>query len=283
VTRRFIGKTRQLAWAPERTVLFGQSIPPSCDGVALRLLARRLRRIASVTVRDDESARKLAGQGVTATVSPDTAFALTRDDADFAAARAAYFHQGLAAETTALFSVRSFNRMYPASTEGYVARLAETMRLLNASNWRVAVLLQADVDACDGDRAMIEALRAEVPGLAVIDPFAHGDTPWRTALGAVAMAGTVIGTRYHTAIFGMIAGRAPVSLWYSNKGEDLGRRFALPGASADAFDPARIAALARDHAGAGFDPAPVRRQVRTDFASAIAAVPDRAARRTSAA
>ena len=271
VTRRFLQKLEQLRWAPERTILFGQSIPPSCDGTALRLLAFYLRGIASVTLRDPVSVERLAARGVRAQLSVDTVFALDAGDADRAAARRIYAEAGLSGEETALFSIRNFNRMYPVGEAAYLARITETMHGMQCAGMQAAVLLQANVNDDDTDLKLAEKLRADVPGLKVLNPFGGGGTPWRTALGLVAEAGAVIGTRYHTAIFRMVAGKMPVGLWYSNKGEDLHRRFGVPGASAGEFEPGAIVQAALDSANRAYDPAPLRAQVFADFRRAIGA------------
>jgi len=208
VTRRFLSKLSQLRWAPQKTMLFGQSIPPSCDGVALNLLAKHLRRISSVTVRDPQSVEKLSGRG------------------------------------TAVFSIRSFNHMYPTDEADYMRRMVDTMVRLSDAGLSVAVLLQAEVDEADSDRTLCEALRQQFSRLKILDPFQADGEPWRVALGALGEARTVIGTRYHTAIFRMVMGRMPVGLWYSNKGEDLHRRFHVPGSTSDGFNPAVIAPMA---------------------------------------
>lgn len=269
LTRRFMQKLEQLRWAPERTHLFGQSIPPSCDGVALRLLARHLRGIKSVTLRDPVSVARLEEKGVSARLSVDTVFALSGADADFDTARKLFSAAQLVPEETALFSIRNFNRMYPVDEETYLARIAATMKGMQKAGLQTAVLLQANVNADDSDMRLAAQLSKEVPGLKLLDPFGVAGTPWRAALGLVALSGAVIGTRYHTAIFRMIAGRMPVGLWYSNKGEDLHRRFGIPGASAGEFDPAEIARQALDCAGTAFDAAALRHQVFEDFSMAL--------------
>ena len=270
LTRRFIEKLSHMRWAPGRTMSFGQSIPPSCTGVSLRLLAWHQKRIASVTVRDVASAEKLRKLGVKVTLSVDSAFALTKEDGDEQAARAAYAEAGLEPGNTVVFSIRNFNRMYPVDQPDFIARIAATMEHLKARGCDVAVLIQADVNDDDSDRAIARQLQEEVEGLAILDPFRSEGTPWRVAFGIVDLAASVIGTRYHTAVFRMAAGKMPVGLWYSNKGEDLSERFGVPGAHAGDFDPVQIADLAMKYRDIAFNSGPLRQRVTEDFNRAFA-------------
>ena len=272
ITRRFLSKLKAFDEAPERTVVFGQSIPPSCDGFALRLLARRLRRIAGVCVRDEKSVAKLAARGVSARLGVDSAFALTPSPEDREAALAAFAAQGLDPEETALLSIRGFNRMYPLNEEAFLSRMAIMANRLAREGLRPALLIQSRVNEADSDAAGAAYLRRECPSLVVIDPFAPDAqvAPWRLAFGALSEAATVVGARYHTAVLRMAAGRAAYMLWYSNKGEDLARRFALPGAAADVFDPEAAAQTVAGMAGVRFNAAPLRAQAQRDFDAMLA-------------
>ncbi len=282
LTRRFIEKLSHMRWTPKRTMSFGQSIPPSCTGLSLRLLAWHLKRISSVTVRDVASAEKLGKLGVDVTLSVDSAFALTAKDGDEVAARAAYADAGIEPENTVVFSIRNFNRMYPVDQPEFIARIAETMEHLKAKGCDVAVLIQADVNDDDSDRAIARQLQDEVEGLAILDPFKGKGTPWRVAFGIVDLAAQVIGTRYHTAVFRMAAGKMPIGLWYSNKGEDLNVRFGVPGAHAGDFDPAQIADLALQYRDIGFNSGPLRKRVIEDFRNALAVSSSTADRKIAA-
>ena len=271
LTRRFIEKLSHLRWVPEQTMSFGQSIPPSCKGIALRLLARRLKQVSSVTVRDVASAKKLQKLGVNAVLSVDSAFALSASDGDREGARKLYADAGLKPENTILFSIRNFNRMYPVDQEQFLARIAKTMQLLKAKGRDVAILIQADVNDDDSDRHIARQLQEEVEGLAILDPFTAEGAAWRVAFSAVDIAGSVVGTRYHTAIFRMAADKMPVGLWYSNKGEDLHTRFGVPGAHAGDFDPELICDLAIRYQSIGFNSGPLRQRVTKDFQNALSA------------
>lgn len=272
LTRRLLQKFEQLRWAPERTVLFGQSIPPSCRGLAFQMLAHHLRRIASVTVRDPLSYTRLREKGVNANLSVDSAFALDKRDADCRAARDLFDSNGLIADRTVVFSIRNFGKMYPTDEGEFRAKIVRTMELFKSLNYQIAVLIQADVDKNDTDRVLAMTLQEGVPELKVLDPFQNGKEPWRVALGVTVMAGTVIGTRYHTNIFRMIGGGVPVGLAYSNKGEDLNERLGIPGANAASFHPEDIVALAERAAQQRFDPEPLRIRVQSDFDAAMQCV-----------
>ena len=63
VTRKFLSLARELAGHRQAAFVFGQSLPPSCRGLALRYLSRVFRQLSSVTVRDEESAAAVAGDG----------------------------------------------------------------------------------------------------------------------------------------------------------------------------------------------------------------------------
>lgn len=272
LTRRLLQKFEQLRWAPEQTLLFGQSIPPSCRGIAFQMLAYHLRRIASVTVRDPLSYTRLRAKGVNANLSVDTAFALEGEDANIPAAKDQFAANGLAAERTVVFSIRNFGKMYPINADVFRSKITETMELFEQRDYQVAVLLQADVDESDTDQALARELQQSIPNLKILDPFQSGQEPWRVALGITAIARAVVGTRYHTNIFRMIGGGMPVSLAYSNKGEDLNDRLGVLGASADSFRPNEIVAMAEQAVQMRFDPEPLRMQVRTDFDAALARV-----------
>ena len=281
LTRRLLQKFEQLRWAPERTVLFGQSIPPSCRGIAFQMLAHHLRRIANVTVRDPLSHMRLRAKGVNANLSVDSAFALEKKDADCRAARELFVSNGLSPERTVVFSIRNFGKMYPIDEDEFRAKIVRSMELFESLDYQVAVLLQADVDKNDTDRALAIALQENILNLKILDPFQGSKEPWRVALGVTAIAGSVIGTRYHTNIFRMIGGGVPVSLAYSNKGEDLNGRLGIPGANAASFHPGEIVAMAEKAAQKRFDPEPLRAQVHADFEAVIQCVKNVSAKNRS--
>ena len=79
ITRQFLKNAAQLSIAPKRTALFGQSIPRSCHGMSFQWLCRYLKKVASVTVRDQESFQRLQQAGVNAKLSYDSVFAAEID------------------------------------------------------------------------------------------------------------------------------------------------------------------------------------------------------------
>jgi polysaccharide pyruvyl transferase WcaK-like protein len=273
VTRQFLKNLEELRRCPSRTILFGQSIPRSCHGLSLALLCRRLRRLAAVCVRDAESQRRLRRGGVEARLSYDAAFALTPEPAAVPEAERLLRAAGVDPAQAALLSVRAFDSMYVHDNDRFLRRMVELCRLLEGDGLRPVILVQSRAYAADNDMAVAEAIRAEMPGVAVFDPFLEdaGVEHWQLAMGALQSAAVAIGIRYHTSVLALAAGRLPYNLHYSNKGRDLSERLGLPGCDLGSFEPAEqltaILATAHRH----FDAEPIRRHVRESFAECLAA------------
>ena len=87
LTRRFLTNLAELNAQPYKTILFGQSIPPSCQGMSLQLLAHAIRRISAAVVRDETSFQTLRNAKTSVALSYDTAFALQHDPAVASVAR----------------------------------------------------------------------------------------------------------------------------------------------------------------------------------------------------
>lgn len=239
-TRRFVQNVRELSEPdPSRTFLFGQSIPSSCRGLALRALARTLRRLSSVTVRDAQTHRRLRALGVPATLSWDLAFAYQPAPGATAAGRALFDQAGLDASRSVLLSVREFDAMYPGNRADFLTRMSALASRLIQRGHTPAVLIQAASSGGDCDLAMALDLQRATPGVAILCPFSlrGGHRPVDAVVGAIAQARAVVAVRYHMAVLRLLAGRRPYSLHYSNKGQDLADRLALPGSSLQAFDP----------------------------------------------
>ena len=255
LTRRFACQLLQLAVAPPaRCFAFGQSVPASCRGLAFGLLARAMRRLAGVTVRDEASHQRLREAGVAAELSWDIAFAYRPVGAALPAACQLLEQAGVDPARCVLISVREFDAMYPHDNERFVTRIAELCRLLRGRGHQPALLLQADAAGSDSDRRVAARIGARVADLPVIDPFAaapHGH-PVDALLGLLALARGAVAVRYHTAVLRLLAGLVPYSLHYSVKGRDLARRLRLPGTDLDDLDPAAAiagieASFERDH------------------------------------
>jgi len=272
MTRRFVHNLRALAAPdPARTFLFGQSIPHSCRGLSLQLLARVLRRLSSVTVRDADSAARLRALGVDATLSWDLAFGYRPAPGCAAAGRALFARSGIDPARAVLLSVREFDAMYPQDSARFEARMAELARLLHARGHAPAVLVQATAAGADSDHAVARRLRQAVPQLGLLDPFAvgAGHHPVDALVGALAQARSVVAVRYHTAVLRLLAGRVPYSLHYSVKGADLAQRLALPGDALDSFDPRTALVAIERSIGQAHDASDQRTHVRHGFAQAL--------------
>lgn len=274
VTRNFLANVGQLAQLPgERTMLFGQSIPRSCRGLAFAGLALTLRRLGAVSVRDEISHRRLNKAGVPARLGLDTVF-MHEPGAHWAPiGRRLLDAHGVDAERCALISLRNFGGMYRHDTDTFLARLLTLCESLRARGHQPAILIQSNVDGADNDRPPATWLQARLPDLPLVDPFTVTDAaPWEAAAGAVGVARMVLGVRYHASIFRMMQGRAACTLYYSNKGRDLVERLGQPGCDLAAFDPvATLDALERSAEGI-VDAASLRRIARADFATGLASI-----------
>ncbi len=272
-SRRFLQNVRALAQPdPQRTMLFGQSIPSSCRGVALRLLARTLRRLSSVTVRDVQSHQRLRELGVKAELSWDIAFACEPAPGVEAAGRALFERAGIDANRCALISVREFDTMYPGNRSDFVARMAALATRLKRRGHAPAVLIQAASTGGDSDLAMALELQRQVPKLAILCPFSlgGGHHPVDAVIGAIAQANSVVAVRYHTAVLRLLAGRTPYSLHYSNKGQDLADRLGLPGSHLHGFDTDAAVTGLEASADRLHNPAAQTAQVRESFGHGLA-------------
>lgn len=271
VTRAFLGNVWQLYQRRRKAILFGQTIPASCQGAALQLLAGVLRNLPAVVVRDEASHAELRSHGVDAQLSFDTAFALAPTCSGKQAARSLFEAAELEPERTILLSVRSFDALYPHDREHFVDRMVQLANRLSERGHQVAVPIQSDVSANDSDRLLASELAGRSDAISVLDLFApmSDDVDHVERLvGAMAIANIVVGVRYHATVLRLAAGRMPYNLSYSRKGEDIGRRLSLCGAKLDAFDPEQEIAAIEATAKQDFDVAPVRAHVRESFARA---------------
>ncbi len=275
VTREFMGNLFKLARSPaDRTFLFGQSIPQSCKGLSFNLLSSVLRRLSSVTVRDELSHERLQKAGVNSRLSFDTAFAYRIHSGALKAGQLLFDAHGLMPCTTALISVRGFDAMYPHDNEKFQDKMARFCELMIHRGHVPAILCQADAKGADSDRAVIQELRRKVPGIKMMSPFEMGGVhdPVDAFVGAVALANSVVAVRYHTTVIRLLAGRHAYNLHYSIKGRDLSRRLGLPGTALESFEPEQAMTQLELTADRVFDPAEQRRDVEEAFASSLARV-----------
>lgn len=271
ITRNFVSGLSSLASVPaHKTIVFGQSIPRSCRSLAFRLLTRRLRKLASVTVRDEESWRRLTGAGVVAQLSYDAAFVLKPSEPGTAAAHVRLAQAGVTPARAAVLSIRGFDAMYPTDNREFLEKISALCKAFTARGLTPVVLMQSFAGGSDNDQAMLDQLVSRVPTVRCIDPFAsaYRARPWETAIGVLGLAKVAVAVRYHTAVFRALSGRSPYNLYYSNKGEDLVSRLGMPGTSIQAFDPTRdIDAIMRT-AEQRFDIDAIRAELKKDFEAA---------------
>lgn len=270
ITRRFLANVRALSGAPnDRTFVFGQSIPPSCRGLAFRILARTMRTLSSVHVRDETTYSKLRACGVNAKLSFDSAFGLTPGSAGAKAAQALCAQAGVVPEQSAFISLRGFTGMYGYSSHELLGRLHQLACSLSARGHQPVFVLQSRVDSSDDDLQIAAALAREVPQARVLDlTQAQGAQPWDVAAAVLAAARIVVAVRYHTSVLRMLSGRGAYNIYYSNKGADLVRRLGQPGVSLQHFEPAAAIAAIERSAEQPFDITPVRAQVTADLRQA---------------
>jgi len=267
MTKRFVGNIAAISRRASQTMLFGQSIPGSCNGLAFGILSTALKRLPAVVVRDINSHARLQAAGVDAELSYDAAFTLAPEPAQIAAAHALLSKLGLSSERLAVISLRGHSHMYSETGDHAERAIASVARRLLARGHQVALIVQADSDYCDSDWTMCKRIRAEIPGIAVIDPI-HEPSPvpaWELLAGLLAIANLVVAVRYHTAVLRLAAGRKALILYYANKGKDLCERLGQPGMPLSAAGCEDAITLAEQSASGVFDPEPLARDVLDHF------------------
>lgn len=263
---------RRMASSAERTFAFGHSLPHALQQTWLEHTAKVLRTLSSVVVRDRTSAHRLNAAGIPAALGHDPAFVLQPSLAFVAAAGLAYARTGLMAERAALISVRDLDRDGVVPAASLPGRIASLMQVLRARGHQPALLIQTDLGADHGDRAIATRVAALLPDVAVIDAFepAGGVVGWPLVSGLLARARLVVAGRYHTAVLRLCAGREPFILHDTHDVEDLADRLNLPRASAKSFDAEAIIAELEATAETAFDPEPLRRDVQDRFGACLA-------------
>lgn len=273
VTRRFLELVRELSGNdPRRSFVFGQGLPSSCRGAALSWLARTMRRLSSVTVRDASSHERLRAVGVRAELGYDTVFAYEPGSGVQAAGQALWELAGMDPARAVLFSVREFDAMYPHDGARFEGRLVTLLQSLRQRGHEPALVIQAQADGADSDREVLARLRQQVGHLPVLDPFdiaLREHHPLDALLGVLGQAAAVLAVRYHTAVLRMLAGRQPYNLYYSTKGHDLVQRLGVPGQSLADFEPDALVLQIEASIDKAFDPAPIARMVRSQFQAAL--------------
>jgi polysaccharide pyruvyl transferase WcaK-like protein len=267
VTRRFLSLLWEVLSHGRQAFVFGQSIPPSCRGAALRMLAAAFRRLGAVVVRDTRSRKLLKEHGIAAELSYDTAFVLRPQAAAIHAAYGLLERHGLVPERTVLISLRGGSTMYGLDDRECDRDLAMITQQLTARGHQPALLVQADCDAGDTDKMQAMRLAKLAGGVPVIDPFTIPPpmSPCEVLTALLSVANIVVGVRYHSAILRLVSGRAPFVLYYSNKGRDLCERLSLPGQRlSSGVDEDLILAIEKS-GEMSFDPNPISRDVTQHF------------------
>jgi polysaccharide pyruvyl transferase WcaK-like protein len=270
ITRRFLQNLQAISRRPRATMLFGQSIPRSCHGFSFFCLSKALSRLSNVTIRDEESYRRLTSAGVKVELSFDTAFALPRQFTSLETAGNLYSAAGLDAASTVLVSLRNQSTMY-APNDGE-KQILEIAKHLDQRGHQVGLLIQAQGDDADTDWTLAKTIQAEVPNAKILNPFsvAAGIEPWSVLTAALGMARGVVAVRYHAAVLRMVEGKQAYVLHYSNKGEDLCLRLSQPGSKLGDMNVAELAKDIEKTFDRDFQAGTVQRHVKNSFASAVA-------------
>ncbi|GAB6140816.1 hypothetical protein JCM14076_15450 [Methylosoma difficile] len=269
VTKKFLNNLNLLGKKPNTTFLFGQSIPASCNGPSLKLLASQLKRINSVTVRDQQSYKKLSEMGVNCKLSFDTSFVL-QCSAE-AERQADIVLENLEATRSAVISLREFNSLYPANNEIFVRNIGKLCRKLLEYDYQPVLLIQSKVSEKESDWVVAKAIMELCPGAKVLDLLAYQSTvpSWELLQAVLKKAGLIVAVRYHTAILALAAGRVPYNLYYSNKGADLCERLKIPGGFIGNFNPDYEFSAITNTCSKSFNAEPIRRCLANDFKEAL--------------
>jgi polysaccharide pyruvyl transferase WcaK-like protein len=267
VTRRFLALIWEALSHGRHAFVFGQSIPPSCRGMGLRLLSAAFRRLGPIVVRDTQSHRLLEEHGISAELSHDTAFVLRPQTSAMRSAYELLNQHGLAPERTALISLRGGSEMYSLDDAACDRDLAMITQHLMARGHQPALLVQADCDAGDTDKMQAMRLSRFSGGVPVIDPFTvlPPTAPCDVLTALLSIVNIVVAVRYHSAILRLVSGRAPFVLHYSNKGRDLCDRHGLPGQRLSSGVDDDLIRSIEASADMNFDPNPVSRDVTQQF------------------
>ena len=268
ITKQFLKNVYALSRYAKNTALFGQSIPRSCQGISFRLLAIQLKKLSTVVVRDQESFNRLQQSTIPAKLSYDTVFAAPIN-LDHQREVQEHFQGELDIDNLVVVSLRSFDHLYPANNERFLLEIQRLFALLEEAGLQLGIILQSKVDHADSDLAIINALN-KTQKIKLIDPFlAHATlahiAPWEIAQAIIAEAKLVIGIRYHTAIFRLLGGKMPFNIFYSNKGQDLQERLAVPSCSVADFTAEKYFSEIMATENQVFDARVITQQVSNDF------------------
>jgi len=272
ITRRFLENITQLRSQPQATALFGQSVPRSCQGLSFQLLSSSLKKIANVTVRDQESYDRLRQAGVDANLSYDAVFS-QQVQRRWVESVAYHLRGVINFSETAIISLRPFDNLYQYDSQRCLEKIVGLCQELKKQGYVPTILHHAHVDGKDADAVMVAEIQKHCV-VKVIDPLnidqsssglSRMITPWQFTMAAISMAALVVGIRYHTSVFRLAADKMPFNIYYSNKGQDLCDRLGVPGVSIQNFCPQQHIGQILDTAYQTFDSQTIRQQVRADF------------------
>jgi polysaccharide pyruvyl transferase WcaK-like protein len=273
ITKGFVKNVWDLAKRPpERTFLFGQTIPESCAGLSFAALSAVLRRLSSVTVRDEESQRRLKLAGIDASISYDLAFAYRIGVESELAGRALFERAEIDPRRCIILSIRGFNAMYPGDNQKFVDAICETHRNLVKRGHVPAILMQSNVGAEDNDYSIVHELLRRIVDLKILRPLDIPAPfhPIDAFVGAICIAHGVVAVRYHAMVIRLLAGRQAYNLFYSRKGRDLIRRLNQPGSAVAELNPKTIVSMLEKSCDGIFDPAPISKDVSEAFSKSLA-------------
>jgi len=265
LTRNYLNNIKQLSHSPQTTFLFGQSIPASCHGLALKLLCRQFKQLASVVVRDQQSYNALTNLGVPCSLSYDTAFILSPSKR--AIKMAAEILTQLKAPRSAVISIREFNPLYPVDNTQFIKKISFLCSLFRERNYQPVLLIQSHVSMHDTDRTIAHAIKQQCPEVKILDLFEYSSLlpSWELLQAILMISRLVVAVRYHTAILALAAGRTPFNLFYSNKGADLSSRLGIPGCHIEQFNPARSFNRIEQTGHKIFNPQPMINSIHSSF------------------
>ncbi len=270
ITRRFLSNVRALNSQRHRTMLFGQSIPPSCRGISFSILSKTIKNVAAAVVRDEESHKRLKQAGVPIELSYDTAFVLKTNQLAKAEAVSLFSSLGLEPSKTAVISLRNKCLMYGET--GSEKQLIEICKSLEARGHQIALVIQADGDVADTDRVLAISIQKACPKAVILDPFLAAPLlePWALLTAIFAIANIVVAVRYHAAILRLITGRRCYVLHYSNKGSDLCQRLGIAGTALGGEVDDHLIRAIEASSQAAFDATPYAHHVRDSFTQGLA-------------
>lgn len=276
-TRQFLNNLLQLSKEPSKSLVFGQSIPRSCRGIAFHLLAHSFSKLSSVYVRDRESYERLNKVGVNALLGYDVVFS-QRPEPAWLDSTVEALSKVVDFSEVALISLRPFDAMYQYNSDACVTKLIQLCKLIAQHGYMPTVMVHARVNGRDADMVLVDAIKAYCQ-IKVIDPFLVSENiadtqnvsvvPWQVGMAITALSALVIGIRYHSSVFRLASGKMPYNIFYSNKGEDLCKRLGVPGVSIQDFHPENHIADILATANKLFDNTQIARQVKEDFSKLI--------------